>query len=143
MVVIVIYCILIILIEISSWPWALCMFKALISLIILSSLKTKEPSIDWIKNILFVESTLFFFNGVYCSEKTDWKWLPLFWYQLQIYCLSKEEELAKCFCCYKKFSELTNTLLAVMDYIAGNNGLFNLFSLGLCNIKIWWKILTY
>ena len=135
--------ILIILIEISSWPWTLCIFKALIGLIILSSLKTKEPSLGWIKNIWFVESTLFFFKGVYCSGKSYWNCLPLFSCQLQISCPSKEEELAKFLCCYKRFSELTNTLLAVTDYIAGNNELFNLFSLSFCNIKIWRKILTH
>ena len=43
--------ILIILMEISSQPWALFTFKALIIFIISSSLKSKELSLDWVKNI--------------------------------------------------------------------------------------------
>ena len=37
--------------EISSQPWALFTFKALIIFIISSSLKSKELSLDWVKNI--------------------------------------------------------------------------------------------
>ena len=54
--------IFIILIEISSWPWALCMFKSLIILRISSSTKSKEHSLDSRK-------TWFIFMGVHSSAK--------------------------------------------------------------------------
>ena len=55
--------------DISSWPWVLCMFNAMIIFSISFSLKTIVPSLNWVKNIGLIGSTLSFFKGVHCSAK--------------------------------------------------------------------------
>ena len=42
----------------SSLPWSLCKFKALIILRISSPLKAKELSLDWVRNLWLMGSTL-------------------------------------------------------------------------------------
>ena len=63
----------IILIEISSWPGALCMFKALMILRISFSLNSKEVTLDWVKNVWLMGSSLLFFKSVHRSAKYSLK----------------------------------------------------------------------
>ena len=71
--------IFIILMEIPSWPCALCIFSALIILRISSSLKFIEFSLDCVKNIWFAGNALLFFKGVHCSAKNLLKMFAFVW----------------------------------------------------------------
>ena len=69
------------------------MFKALKILVILSSLKSKEGSLDWVINIWLMRSTMLFFKGVKC--------LLLSAFHLKNYYLQKEIQSAV-FCVVKR-----------------------------------------
>ena len=82
----------------------LLMFKALISLRISSSLKSKKRSFQWVKNIWFIGNTLLHLKGVHCSAKNLLKIVALVLMTVaNFYLLSKEMEIAEIFCQYKKF----------------------------------------
>ena len=71
--------ILIILLEILSWPRALFMFNALIILRILSLFESKEHSHDWVKKIWLFGSMQSFFRGVLWSAKNVLKIFAFVW----------------------------------------------------------------
>ena len=123
--------IFIILIDISSCPWALCTFKDLINLRILSLLKSSEHNLSWVKNFWLNGSTQPFFKGVYRSAKNVLKTFAFVLISVTIFLSIKGVGISRIFFHYKKFWEWTNmSLLGAMDYSAFSQGSYGTMS--------WW-----
>ena len=89
-----------ILMEISLWPWTLFMFRALIIWRSSPSLKSKDPSLDWVKNIWFVGRSLALINGWDWSAKNLLKMFVFVCMSMANHLWNKVE-LRELFCRYK------------------------------------------
>ena len=114
--------ILIILIEISSWQWALFMFWALIIWRSSPSVKSKDPSLDWVENIRFAGRSLALFIG--------WQWLAKNLLKIFVFVCMSVTNLSSI-----KRGRIKGTFLSLLNdlridqyVLACNNGLFNFYA---------------